>query len=137
MIVVDVNVIAYLMIDSPYTGEVQALYQRDPLWMVPDLWRHEFANVLRTNAAALDWSKDKATTILKQALEIFGRVTRPVPLEASLRLAIANGLSAYDAEYAYLAQSLDLPLVTYDRALLRKCPDLARTAAAHLKQLNA
>jgi predicted nucleic acid-binding protein len=36
---------------------------------------------------------------------------------ASLALALEHGLSAYDASYLALAQSLDVPLVTADRQL--------------------
>jgi predicted nucleic acid-binding protein len=41
---------------------------------------------------------------------------------ASLALALEHGLSAYDASYLALAQSLDVPLVTADRRLAGAAP---------------
>ena len=42
---------------------------------------------------------------------------------ASLALALEHGLSAYDASYLALAQSLDVPLVTADRRLAAAVPN--------------
>ena len=59
-------------------------------------------------------------------------ITHPQPEPdpaAILTLAYDRGLSGYDAEFAVLAQSLDVPLVTADRRLLQACPDLAVSLA--------
>jgi predicted nucleic acid-binding protein len=50
--------------------------------------------------------------------------------EGVLRLAADSGCSAYDAEFVYLAQSEGIPLITSDRALLRKFPETTATPAA-------
>ncbi len=39
MIVVDINVIAYLLIPGRYTASAEALLESDSLWVVPRLWR--------------------------------------------------------------------------------------------------
>lgn len=46
MIVVDVNVIAYLLIDGPETPNVEDLLVWDAEWAVPLLWRSEWRSVL-------------------------------------------------------------------------------------------
>ena len=46
MIVVDTNIIAYMTFSTPYSPIVSALYQKDPVWEAPLLWKSEFLNVL-------------------------------------------------------------------------------------------
>ena len=56
MIVVDTNVIAYVLIEGDKTALAQQVAKKDPDWKVPPLWRHEFLNVLATSAYS-DWSR--------------------------------------------------------------------------------
>ncbi len=46
MIVVDTNVIAYLLLSPPYSKAAEELYCNDSKWAAPRLWRSEFRNVL-------------------------------------------------------------------------------------------
>jgi len=59
--------------------------------------------------------------------------TREVPLAPVqlLDFALTRGLSAYDAEFAALAEALGVPLVTDDRRVLAACPDLAVSPDAY------
>jgi predicted nucleic acid-binding protein len=42
MIIVDTNIISYLFLPSPYSDKASSLYQNDPDWAAPILWRSEF-----------------------------------------------------------------------------------------------
>jgi predicted nucleic acid-binding protein len=127
VIVVDTNVIAYLLMPGDQTPHARRVLQRDPVWAAPLLWRSELRNVLAvamrrghvTLADALD-VMDAATTLLAG-----GEFAVPSP--AVLRLSARSRCSAYDCEYVALAEELGLPLVTADRDILR---DFAATSVA-------
>ena len=54
-----------------------------------------------------------------------------------LRLAASSRLSAYDCEFVALAESLAVPLVTEDRAVLKAFPDVALTMEDFLASFPA
>lgn len=122
MIVADTNVIAALILGGERHLEASRVFERDPRWTAPRLWRSEFCNVLASTmriqglplATALE-AIDKAQSLLVTA------PTEPTP-EAILRLAQASGATAYDCEYVALADVLDVPLVTADRKLAERFP---------------
>jgi len=46
MIVVDSNIIAARNLSSVLTSKAEQVEQKDPVWIVPVLWRYEFQNIL-------------------------------------------------------------------------------------------
>ena len=52
MIVVDPNVIAYLLIEGERTEEARRAWLRDRDWLVPPLWRSDYLNVLWVSVRA-------------------------------------------------------------------------------------
>ncbi len=50
---------------------------------------------------------------------------RDVDLLRAMELAVGRNLSAYDAEFIVLAQSMSVPLVTEDRRLVAAFPSIA------------
>ncbi len=46
MIVVDTKIIAALYLTSSRSTQADGLFQKDPQWAAPLLWRSEFRNVL-------------------------------------------------------------------------------------------
>lgn len=134
MIVVDVNVIAYLLIEGSKTALARQVYERDSHWVAPALWRSEFLNILAlqlhyrgfTLAAALElWTT--ATTLLAEG-------QREVDMPLALRLAAENRISAYDAQYLALAEKMSLVCVSEDRELARKFPARTTSMSGFLKQ---
>lgn len=123
MIVVDTNVISYLLIEGDKTSSAQELWSRDSDWRVPTLWRHEFLNVLATLGKAGGLDLDDAQEIWHMGLDFFSRCEEEANPVAALRLAVQTGISAYDAQYVALARHLDVPLVTEDRPLRTRVPE--------------
>jgi predicted nucleic acid-binding protein len=133
VIVVDTNVIAYLLIPGPHQAAVEAIRERDDDWRAPPLWQSEFRNVLtlclRRKAMPLDVALE--TFALAQEVLAAGEIG----VDGALILARAArlNLTAYDAEFVVLAEALDVPLVTLDREILVACAPRARTPEAFLR----
>lgn len=125
MIVVDANVIAYLLIPGQHTGAAEQLLLQDQDWAAPRLWRSEVRNVLANyvRAGQMDWTD--ATLLFDRADLILGDNEFEVETSEVLRLSKASGCSAYDCEYVALADFLDLRFVTADAKLRRAFPQRA------------
>lgn len=126
MIVVDANVLAYLLIPGKYTDSAESLLQADPEWAAPTLWRSELRNVLATYVRAGKLELADATALHRRASEIVGPDQYEVETLEVLRLSRDSGCSAYDCEYVALADFLDVALVTADAKLLKAFPGRTR-----------
>lgn len=125
MIVVDVNVVAYLLIDGEHTAAAEGVLRADPEWAAPFLWRSEWRNVLTGYVRRGSLDAAAARALLRQGeMLLRGREFLPDG-ERVLELAGGSACSAYDCEYVAIAESLDVPLVTADRGLLVAFPDRA------------
>jgi len=125
MIVVDSNIICYLLLQSERTkAAVQAL-QKEPNWAVPFLWRSEVGNVLALYTRKRLLSIETAQDIMKEALGLLNGKEYEVTFSEVLELAAASSCSAYDCEFVALAKDLGVPLVTVDKQLLRQFPEVA------------
>ncbi len=129
MIVVDANVLAYLLIPGKYTESAEDLLQRDPEWAAPRLWQSELRNILATYVRTGKLELADAGALHRRASEIVGPDEYEVETLDVLRLSRESGCSAYDCEYVALAQFLDVPLVTADGKLQKAFPDRARPLA--------
>jgi predicted nucleic acid-binding protein len=93
---------------------IAALYGRPP---VPSLFWHEARNILIM-------AERRGRIVAGEAAAAMRRLRR-LPLEVAsagsddgvLALAMAHGLTAYDAAYLALARERDLPLATLDQKL--------------------
>ena len=123
MIVVDANVVAYLLIEGDQSDQAQQLWALDPEWHLPLLWRHELLNTLATLAKTGRAGLDQVQEVWTNAVTLLAAGERDVEMPHALELAVQHRISAYDAQYVALAASLGVPLVTEDQKLLRAFPD--------------
>ena len=121
MIVADTNLIAALAVKTEVSALAFAVLSKDSEWMAPPIWESELRNALIGMIRAGRISHRTANAAFALAAE---RVeTLSVSTSAVLRLAEEHGLSAYDAEFAALAEWLDCTLLSFDDDLLK--PGLA------------
>jgi predicted nucleic acid-binding protein len=125
VIVVDTNLIAYFFIQGDHSALAEKVFQKEPRWAAPLLWRSEFRSVLMKCLNAEYFSLDLALEIISEAESLMKGREYLVKSGNVLQLALSSGCSAYDAEFVQLARDVDAPLVTVDSELLEKFPDTA------------
>lgn len=130
MIVVDTNVIAYLYLQGEHTRRAEALLSRDPDWAAPPLWRSEFRSILAGCLRRGTLGYDTAMALQREAEDLMAGAEHDVASEQVMALVRDTDCSAYDCEFAALALSLGVKLVTLDAKLLKAFPRLARPLPA-------
>lgn len=120
---------AWLLPDeaSEHTRRLYALIRRDEVEpQAPNLWQWECANIIangvrrgRIPTASVEglWNVLEA---IRHRVEL--HELAPAQHKAVLAVALDAGLSAPDAGYMWLARSLNLPLLTFDRKLAAAAP---------------
>jgi predicted nucleic acid-binding protein len=131
VVVVDTNVVAYLLIEGDRTAQAQALYARDPDWRSEGFLLVEFCNLLATCIRAGRLDGDSAAGLLGSAERTVTGVVN-LPHARALALAAEFGVSAYDARFLAVARQLGTKLITEDAKLLRAAPALTQTLAQSL-----
>ncbi|OGP54901.1 MAG: hypothetical protein A2162_01255 [Deltaproteobacteria bacterium RBG_13_52_11b] len=133
MIVVDSNIITARNLTTSLTSKAQQVEEKDPVWIVPVLWRYEVQNIL---ASAIKAKQIK----LEQALEIWERVFGILienEFEPSgskvIDLVAEYGITANDGQFIAVALEMGIPCVTEDRELQKKFPGIAISMDGFLK----
>jgi predicted nucleic acid-binding protein len=129
MIVVDVNVVVYLLTETPQRELARRVRERDADWLVPPLWRHEMLSVLATLTREEVLDQASAIQVWRKAIALLGSREQQPEMEDALSLAIEHGISAYDAQYVVLAKTIGTRLVSEDRKLRRRLPDRVASMA--------
>jgi predicted nucleic acid-binding protein len=125
MIVVDTNLIGYLLLPGERSAQAEAAFRTDPRWAAPLLWRSELRNVLALYMRRRQLGLDGACRVMAEAAELMAGEEYDIDSAKVLELAEASGCSAYDCEFVALALDLCIPLVTVDRQVLSRFPNVA------------
>ena len=115
MIVIDASALAAVIFDEPESSAVLAELG-DAALCAPRLIGYEMANIAATKA------RRRPEAIEQLAAQLAAFVASPPVLfdvnwQAVFDIASKAGLSAYDAAYLWLAEELDMKLVTLDKRL--------------------
>ena len=125
MIVVDTNVMVYLLTGSGPGESAARLLVDDPEWAAPPILLSELRNVMVGLLRRGQIQDRDAVDICEDAEAVLGNRVASVPAPQVLDTAIQGKMSAYDAEFVVLARRLLVPLVTADQTILDGAPDVA------------
>jgi predicted nucleic acid-binding protein len=125
MIVVDTNVVAYLLLGGEKTAGARLAFRKDPAWAAPILWRSEFRNILGAYLRRGTLTRSDALEVMREAEALFHGTEYSVESGQVLKLLSESNCSAYDCEFVALAQQLSVPLVTSDSEILKDFPQTA------------
>lgn len=129
MIVVDTNIIAYLLIPNAHTEAVVNLRSMDSHWIAPTLWIDEFTNILCTYERNKILPAHNIIEILELSQDLMKDRHFFVPPHRTLAVARKTGCSGYDSQYIALAEDLGVPLYTFDKMIIKAAPHVARKPA--------
>src|SRR4029434_9367465 len=127
MLIIDTNVLAYLLIHGDHTAAAQRLRARDPDWRSEAFLLVEFTNILASSIATKRMTLSLARDFLAKAVDLFDGKLGRVPHAAVLAIAARHRVSAYDARFLALADQLGGRLVTEDTRLRAAAPALTQS----------
>ena len=119
MIVVDTNIIAHFWLPSDQSDLCDQLFQKEPHWIAPLLWRSEFRNVVLLYLRKDLISLSQAMLITEKAESQMFEREYHVHSNSNLELSSRSSCSAYDCEFVSLAKELNIQLVTMDKQILK------------------
>ena len=134
MLLVDTNIVAYLLIDGDFTEAARSLHKSDPDWRSEAFLMVEFANVLAASVAAKRMDLRLAQRFLFEADSLLNGKLARIPHAPVLATAAQYRVSAYDARFLTLAYQLGSRLVTEDAKLRAAAPALTQSLAEALAQ---
>jgi predicted nucleic acid-binding protein len=121
VVLVDTNVLAYLLLDGDRTPAAQELYEQDGDWRSEAFIMVEFSNVLTTYVRTKALTRDLGLKLLLKAEEVMPARTSVLHAQA-LEAAMQFGISAHDARFVALAIQTRVKLVTEDAKLRAAVP---------------
>ena len=112
MIVADTNLIVALVCETEQTEVALAVWEKDSDWVAPEIWHSEFRN------AAVMMLRQKLIG-METALEAYRLAssfveTLPSGTGTIFHLCEQYPITAYDAEFAALAEHLGIQAVSFD-----------------------
>jgi predicted nucleic acid-binding protein len=126
--VIDTNVVAYFLLGTEaFVSEARMALEAVSLPLAPGHWEAELTNVLwmAIRAGALPADEGPVRLGLARRLGIES-VATPTLCQGALLRAVTTGVPVYDTLFVELAARTGCPLVTFDKAVLRAFPAIAR-----------
>jgi predicted nucleic acid-binding protein len=129
VLVVDANIVVYLLTKNEMTERARELWAADHDWHAPRLLFYELANVFSQLVKHRALPLEAASFALESGLGLVHMLDKDPPVARILEIASGLSLSAYDSTYLATAEIMRAPLVTEDTRLLRAAPEITRSLA--------
>lgn len=127
MLFVDTNVVACLMLEGSRNADARRLFALDSDWQSEEFLLVEFSNILSTATRLGRMEHADAIRLLTDLTDLMAGRLHRVPHGDALAIATSHGISAYDARFLALAQSVDQKLVTEDARLRAAVPSMTQS----------
>lgn len=125
MIVVDTYILAHFWLPSDQSQLSDEVFDKDPEWVAPVLWKSEFRNVVSLYLRKELIDIAKAIMVMEKVETQMRDHQFDVNSTLVLDLVSRSACSSYDCEFVGLAEDLNIKLLTLDKKILREFPDVA------------
>jgi len=133
MIVVVSNIVAARNLTSSLTSQAKQVEEKDPVWIVPVLWRYEFQNILATAIKAKQIKPEQALDIWEKVSKILTENEWEPSASRVIDLVTQYGITTYDGQFIAVALEMGIPCLTEDPELQEKFPGIAISMNQFLK----
>lgn len=133
MIVADTCLIVHLFNETDLTKIAQEVLEKDSYWIVPSLWKEEYANVLSKLARMNRNGVDEVIQHFNNTVSELKNFEKNVDIEQALRFSLIYKISVYDAHFVALAIEYKTLLITEDKEILKNCSEIALNMKEFLK----
>jgi Predicted nucleic acid-binding protein, contains PIN domain len=127
MLVIDASALAALLLPEDGSEEVEKAVSEVEKVSTLDLAAYEVGSAVWRRVRRGELSPDEGGVVVSTLLSLLDTFEvyhyREVVADA-FKLAVGAGVTVYDAAYVVLARRLNAPLLTLDKELLRKFPDV-------------
>ena len=126
--VVDTHVVAYLLLGTAtFVDEARTCFETISSPVAPAHWEAELTNVIwmavRTGVLPVEEGPTRLGLARRLGIESVATATL---CQGALLRAVTAGVPVYDTLFVELAVRAGCPLVTFDKAVLRAFPEVAR-----------
>jgi predicted nucleic acid-binding protein len=133
MIVVDSNIVAARNLTSSLTSEAKQVEEKDPIWIVPVLWRYEFQNILASAIKGKQIKPEQALNVWERVSNILIENEYEPSVSKVVDLVAQYEITAYDGQFIAVALEMEIQCVTEDRELQEKFLGIAISMKEFLK----
>jgi predicted nucleic acid-binding protein len=135
LVLIDTNVLAFLVLEGPQTAAARALLGKDDDWRSESYVLIELTNVLTTTMRVRGLSMKTAQKAFSAAREAIEPGLVSIRHEDAITYAHRYDVTAYDARFLVTAHKLGIKLATEDTKLRRAAPKLTQSITDALTRL--